>query len=130
MKRFSLRLPDDLHEALQHAAQKEYRSLHNQILIVLEDYIRQSEYRVVETISEAPEVSTVDVEIPVGELLIMDGDTNRRINLMDMPAQPFAVFGTRNRHFLRVFNWDPRSEGSRQEFRTLAEAGYHIRRWE
>jgi len=130
MKRFSLRMPDDLHEALQRAAQNEYRSLHNQILIVLEDYIRQSEYRLVETISEPPEVSTRESETPVGELLIMDGDTNRKINLMELPAQAFAVFGTRNRHFLRVFNWDPRSEGSRQEFLTLAEAGYHIRRWE
>ena len=48
---------------------------------------------------------------------------------LGQPA-PHPVFGTRNRHFLRVFNWDPRSEGSRQEFQALSEAGYHIRRWE
>ena len=126
MKRFSLRLPDDLHEALQHAAQKEYRSLHNQILLVLEDYIRQTEYRVIETITGPVEI-VVGAE---GKLMIMDGDSNQEINLMELPAQAFAVFGTRNRHFLRVFNWDPGAEGSRQEFQALAEAGYHIRRWE
>ena len=130
MKRFSLRLPDDLHEALQSAAQKEYRSLHNQILIILEDYIRQTEYRVIETITGPVEITNDVVEGVEGKLMIMDGDTNQEINLMELPAQAFAVFGTRNRHFLRVFNWDPRSEGSRQEFQALAEAGYHIRRWE
>ena len=126
MKRFSLRLPEDLHEALQHAAQKEYRSLHNQILIVLEDYISQTEYRVIETITGPVEIG----EGAEGKLMIMDGDSNQEINLMELPAQAFAVFGTRNRHFLRVFNWDPGAEGSRQEFQALAEAGYHIRRWE
>ena len=130
MKRFSLRLPDDLHEALQSAAHKEYRSLHNQILIILEDYIRQSEYRVIETISGPVEITKDAVEGTSGKLMIMDGDSNLEINLMELPAQAFAVFGTRNRHFLRVFNWDPGSEGSRQEFQALAEAGYHIRRWE
>jgi hypothetical protein len=64
------------------------------------------------------------------KLMIMDGDNDLRINLLDLPAQALAVFGTRNRHFLRVFNWDPNSEDSRQEFQALAEAGYHIRRWE
>jgi hypothetical protein len=130
MKRFSLRLPDDLHEALQRAAQKEYRSLHNQILIILEDYIRQSEYRVIETITGPVEITNDVVEGAEGRLMIMDGDSNQEINLMELPAQAFAVFGTRNRHFLRVFNWNPRSEGSRLEFQALAEAGYHIRRWE
>jgi hypothetical protein len=130
MKRFSLRLPDDLHEALQRAAQKEYRSLHNQILIILEDYIRQSEYRVIETITGPVEITNDVVEGAEGKLMIMDGDSNQEINLMELPAQAFAVFGTRNRHFLRVFNWEPRSEGSRLEFQALAEAGYHIRRWE
>ncbi len=130
MKRFTLRLPDDLHEALQRSAQKEYRSLHNQILIVLDEHIKQSEYRAVETIYEPPEVVSEAVEKPVEALMILDGDNNQEINLMALPAQAFAVFGTRNRHFLRVFNWDPISEASRQEFRALAEAGYHIRRWE
>jgi hypothetical protein len=130
MKRFTLRLPDDLHEALQRSAQKEYRSLHNQILIVLDEHIKQSEYRAVETIYEPPGVVGEDVEKPVEALMILDGDNNQEINLMALPAQAFAVFGTRNRHFLRVFNWDPISEASRQEFRALAEAGYHIRRWE
>ena len=130
MKRFTLRLPDDLHEALQRSAQKEYRSLHNQILIVLDEHIKQSDYRAVETIYEPPGVVGEDVEKPVEALMILDGDNNQEINLMALPAQAFAVFGTRNRHFLRVFNWDPISEASRQEFRALAEAGYHVRRWE
>jgi hypothetical protein len=130
MKRFSLRLPDDLHAALQLAAQNEYRSLHNQILIILEDYIRHTEYQTVETIIEPAKVKSDAGLQAVEELIIKDGDTNQEINLLELPAQAFAVFGTRNRHFLRVFNWDPGSEGSRQEFRALAEAGYHIRRWE
>ena len=130
MKRFSLRLPEDLHAALQHAAQKEYRSLHNQILIILEGYIRQTEYRVIETITRPVEITNDVVEGAGEKLMIMDGDSNQEINLMELPAQAFAVFGTRNRHFLRVFNWDPGAEGSRQEFQALAEAGYHIRRWE
>lgn len=130
MKRFSLRLPEDLHAALQHAAQKEYRSLHNQILIILENYIRQTEYRVIETITGPVEITNDVVEGAGEKLMIMDGDSNQEINLMELPAQAFAVFGTRNRHFLRVFNWDPGAEGSRQEFQALAEAGYHIRRWE
>jgi hypothetical protein len=130
MKRFSLRLPDDLHEALQRAAQNEYRSLHNQILIILEDYIRQTEYQTIEAISEPAQVKRDAAERVAEELIIMDGDSNQEINLMELPAQAFAVFGTRNRHFLRVFNWDPGSEGSQQEFQALAEAGYHIRRWE
>ena len=130
MKRFSLRLPEDLHEALQYAAQKEYRSLHNQILIILEDYIRQTEYRVIGTITGPVEITNDVVERAEGKLMIKDGDSNQEINLMELPAQAFAVFGTRNRHFLRVFNWDPGAEGSRQEFQALAEAGYHIRKWE
>ena len=130
MKRFTLRLPDDLHEALQRSAQKEYRSLHNQILIVLDEHIKQNEYREVEAIYEPPVVVGDDAEKPIETLMILDGDNNQEINLMALPAQAFAVFGTRNRHFLRVFNWNPISEASRQEFRALADAGYHIRRWE
>ena len=130
MKRFTLRLPDDLHEALQRSAQKEYRSLHNQILIVLDEHIKQNEYREVEAIYEPPVVVGDDVEKPIETLMILDGDNNQEINLLALPAQAFAVFGTRNRHFLRVFNWNPISEASRQEFRALADAGYHIRRWE
>jgi hypothetical protein len=126
MKRFSLRLPDDLHAALQRSAQKEYRSLHNQILSILEDSIRQSEFKDLETILEPSRVA----EEPENRLMIMDGDNNRRIDLLELPAQALAVFGTRNRHFLRVFNWNPDSEDSRQEFQALADAGYHIRRWE
>jgi hypothetical protein len=129
MKRFSLRLPDDLHQALQLAAQKEYRSLHNQILIILEDYIRHTEYQTVEAIIEPVQARSTEIAKKGEELIIRDGDTNQEIDLLELPAQAFAVFGTRNRHFLRVFNWDPGSEGSRQEFRALAEAGYHIRRW-
>ena len=130
MKRFSLRLPDDLHQALQLAAQKEYRSLHNQILIILEDYIRHTEYQTVEAIIEPALTTSAEVAKRGEELIIRNGDTNQEIDLLELPAQAFAVFGTRNRHFLRVFNWDPGSEGSRQEFQALAEAGYHIRRWE
>ena len=130
MKRFTLRLPDDLHEALQRSAQKEYRSLHNQILIVLDEHIKQNEYREVEAIYEPPVIVGDDVEKPIETLMILDGDNNQEINLLALPAQAFAVFGTRNRHFLRVFNWNPISEASRQEFRALADAGYHIRRWE
>jgi len=126
MKRFSLRLPDDLHAALQRSAQKEYRSLHNQILIVLEEFIRQSEFKEIETILEPLRVAEEQEE----KLVIMDGDNNQPIDLLELPAQALAVFGTRNRHFLRVFNWNPDSEDSRQEFQALADAGYHIRRWE
>ncbi len=129
MKRFSLRLSDDLHNALQLAAQKEYRSLHGQILIILEDYIRRTEIQAIEAISESAQVVSGEVEKGVGALMIKDGDNNQEVDLMELPAQAFAVFGTRNRHFLRVFYWDPDSEGSRQEFQALAEAGYHIRRW-
>ena len=126
MKRFSLRLPDDLHAALQRRAQKEYRSLHNQILIVLEEFVRQSEFKEMETILEPLRVAEDQEE----KLIIMDGDNNQPIDLLDLPAQALAVFGTRNRHFLRVFNWNPDSDDSRQEFQALADAGYHIRRWE
>ena len=126
MKRFSLRLPDDLHAALQRSAQKEYRSLHNQILIVLEEFIRQSEFKEIETILEPLRVAEEQEE----KLVIMDGDNNQPIDLLELPAQALAVFGTRNHHFLRVFNRNPDSEDSRQEFQALADAGYHIRRWE
>jgi hypothetical protein len=127
MKRFSLRLPDDLHTALQLNAQKEYRSLHNQILIILEQHVRRAESLEMEATTEPPVEKPGEAE---EKLMIMDGDNDLRINLLDLPAQALAVFGTRNRHFLRVFNWDPNSEDSRQEFQALAEAGYHIRRWE
>ena len=126
MKRFTLRLPDDLHAALQRSAQNDYRSLHNQILSVLEDFIRQREFKELETILEPPRAA----EEPEGRLMIMDGDNNRPIDLLDLQAQALAVFGSRNRHFLRVFNWNPGSEASRQEFQAFADAGYHIRRWE
>jgi hypothetical protein len=129
VKRFSLRLPDDLHEALQLAAQNEYRSLHNQILVILEDYLRQIEHRRMEVISESVQAGSRPGESDAVGLMIMDGDFNQPINLLELPAQAFAVFGPRNRHFLRVFNWDPNSEGSRREFQALAEAGYHVRRW-
>jgi hypothetical protein len=127
MKRFSLRLPDDLHTALQLNAQKEYRSLHNQILIILEQHVRRAESLEMEATTEPPVEKPGEAE---EKLMIMDGDNDLRINLLDLPGQALAVFGTRNRHFLRVFNWDPNSEDSRQEFQALAEAGYHIRRWE
>ena len=130
MKRFSLRMPEDLHEALQLAAQNEFRSLHNQILSILEDYVHQMEYQRLKAISEPIAGEQPPGEGETGGLMIMDGDHNQPINLLEMPAQAFAVFGTRNRHFLRVFNWDPDSEASRQEFQALAEAGYHVRRWE
>jgi hypothetical protein len=126
VKRFSLRLPDDLHAALQESARQEYRSLHNQILSILENHVRQSEIRQLETILEPSRGE----EAAEGGLMIMDGDNNRLINLLDLPAQALAVFGTRNRHFLRVFNWDPAAEASRQEFQAFADAGYHVRRWE
>ena len=126
MKRFSLRLPDDLHTALQRSAQKEYRSLHNQILIVLEESVRQSEFKDLEAILEPTRIS----DEKENQLLIMDGDNNQQIDLLQLPAQALAVFGTRNRHFLRVFNWNPDSEDSRQEFQAFADAGYHVRRWE
>ena len=125
MKRFTLRLPDDLHAALQRSAQIDYRSLHNQILSVLEDFVHQSEIKELETILEPPRVA----EESEGRLMIMDGDNNRPIDLLELPAQALAVFGTRNRHFLRVFNWNPGSEDSRKEFQAFADAGYHIRRW-
>jgi hypothetical protein len=59
----------------------------------------------------------------------MDGDRNQPVDLLQLEPQTFAVFGTRNRHFLRVMAWDPGSEVSRREFSALARAGYHIRRW-
>lgn len=126
MKRFSLRMPDDLHAALQSMAQKEYRSLHNQILIILEDYVHQAENQGLGTLL-GPQGAAVEVE---NSLMIMDGDNNQLINLLEMPAQPLAVFGPRNRHFLRVFNWDPDSQDSLQEFQAFADAGYHVRRWQ
>jgi hypothetical protein len=126
MKRFSLRLPDDLHAALQQISEKEYRSLHSQILIVLEEYVRLAEVEQLENLLEPQEAGRGTEEV----LIIMDGDNNQPINLLELPAQSLAVFGTRNRHFLRVFSWDPGSEDSRQEFQALAEAGYHVRRWE
>ena len=83
MKRFSLRLPEDLHSALQRSAQKEYRSLHNQILIVLEEFVRQSEFKDLEAVLEPSR----EAEEPEARLMIMDGDNNRRIDLLELPAQ-------------------------------------------
>ena len=70
MKRFTLRLPDDLHAALQRSAQNDYRSLHNQILSVLENFVHQSEIKELETILEPPRA----VEETEGRLMIMDGE--------------------------------------------------------
>ena len=41
MKRLSLILPDELHEALKKLAQSEHRSLHAQIIFILEKYLKQ-----------------------------------------------------------------------------------------
>jgi hypothetical protein len=43
MKRLSLRLPDDLHAALKEVAEEERRSLHSQIIYILETYIEKAE---------------------------------------------------------------------------------------
>ena len=130
MKRFSLRLPDDLHEALRYSAQREHRSLHNQILMILEIYAQQIEYRVPITRTEIVEQALDTphpVEEPIAPLLIMDGISNQEINLIDQPAQTFAIFGRQNRYFLQILTWNPNSPESQQEFRALAEAGYHVR---
>lgn len=129
MKRFTLRLPDDLHAALQRAAQNEFRSLHNQIMIILEEYTRRYELQSLEAVYPPAEAEIGSAGETVGEIMIMDGDRNLRIDLMELPAQTFAIFGRQNRHFLRIMSWDPNSEESRQGFSALAAAGYHIRRW-
>lgn len=130
MKRFSLRLPDDLHQSLVQLAQKEHRSLHNQILIMLEDCLGSYELRVSELLPGAAVTGAAAGEVESREtLMIMDGDRNQPIDLLQLKPQTFAVFGRRNRHFLRVLSWDPASEESRREFSALARAGYHIRRW-
>ena len=41
MKRLTLRLPDDLHAKVKKLAEKEHRSLHAQILYILEQYLKQ-----------------------------------------------------------------------------------------
>lgn len=41
MKRLSLTLPDELHQALKELAASEHRSLHAQILYILEKYIAE-----------------------------------------------------------------------------------------
>jgi predicted transcriptional regulator len=41
MKMLSLRLPDDLHQDLKELAEKEHRSLHAQIIYILEKYIER-----------------------------------------------------------------------------------------
>jgi hypothetical protein len=130
MKRFSLRLPADLHQSLTELAQAEHRSLHSQILIMLEDCLGSHQLRVSEMLpgGPAPQAST---EVVGGDetLMIMDGDRNQPVDLLQLKPQTFAVFGRRNRHFLRVLSWDPASEDSRREFSALARAGYHVRRW-
>jgi predicted HicB family RNase H-like nuclease len=42
MKALTLRLPDKLHEQLKRMAEKENRSLHNLIITILMDYVKQS----------------------------------------------------------------------------------------
>ena len=45
MKRFALRLPDDLHKRLVKVAEAERRSLHSQILVLLEQALEGREGR-------------------------------------------------------------------------------------
>lgn len=137
MKRFTLRLPDHLHEALRYSAQREHRSLHNQILMLLESYAQQIELRASEVPFTPAEINeqTPVTSLPGGEpgedsveqLLIMDGISNQEINLMDLPPQTFAIFGRQNRYFLQILTWNPDSLESQREFRALADAGYHVR---
>jgi len=37
----NLRLPDELHKALKEIAEKERRSLNSQLLIILEEFVKQ-----------------------------------------------------------------------------------------
>jgi hypothetical protein len=133
MKRFSLRLPDDLHEALRFSAQREHRSMHNQILMLLESYAQQIEFQAGDVTMVQTEVAeqagdTVSPRSEPGEpLMIMDGTRDQEINLIEQPTQTFAVFGRQNRYFLQILTWNPSSSESQREFRALAEAGYHIR---
>ena len=133
MKRFSLRLPDDLHEALRFSAQREHRSMHNQILMLLESYAQQIEFQAGDVTMVQTEVAeqagdTVSPRSEPGEpLMIMDGTRDQEINLIEQPTQTFAVFGRQNRYFLQILTWNPSSPESQREFRALAEAGYHIR---
>ena len=133
MKRFSLRLPDDLHEALRFSAQREHRSMHNQILMLLESYAQQIEFKAGDVTMVQTEVAeqagdTVSPRSEPGEpLMIMDGTRDQEINLIEQPTQTFAVFGRQNRYFLQILTWNPSSSESQREFRALAEAGYHIR---
>ena len=41
MKQLTLRLPNELHQALKELADKEQRSLHAQIIYILEKYLEQ-----------------------------------------------------------------------------------------
>ena len=133
MKRFSLRLPDDLHEALRFSAQREHRSMHNQILMLLESYAQQIEFQAGDVTMVQTEVAeqagdTVSPRSEPGEpLMIMDGIRDQMVNLIELPTQTFAVFGRQNRYFLQILTWNPSSSESQREFRALAEAGYHIR---
>ena len=133
MKRFTLRLPDDLHEALRYNAQREHRSLHNQILMTLEIYAQQIEYRVGEVPITRTEFSEQTPETPypgdepIEPIMIMDGTSNEEVNLLELPSQTFAIFGRQNRYFLQILTWNPNSPESRREFRALADAGYHVR---
>lgn len=41
-KKYTLRIPEDLHAQLEEQARKERRSLHGQILVMLQDAIEQA----------------------------------------------------------------------------------------
>ena len=42
VKKYSLRLPDELHKALKESAKRNHRSLHGEMLRALEFYLRNS----------------------------------------------------------------------------------------
>ncbi len=42
MKRFTLRLPNDLHDKIRELARLEKRSIHAQILYILEHYLKET----------------------------------------------------------------------------------------
>jgi len=44
MIRFSLRLPDELHEAIKKLAEKEHRSIHAQIIHILTQYVLNGQH--------------------------------------------------------------------------------------
>ena len=104
MKRFSLRLPDDLHAALQQSAQNEYRSLHNQILIILEDHIRQVEYQRLQAISEPVQDETRPDEGESGDLMIMDGDNYDDRTIIDICEDLLISKDRATRIFSRAYD--------------------------